>query len=134
MPPYGYEPPVPSFTMVTASLALTVAVLGLIVGSFLHVVSYRVPRGESAVRPRSRCPGCTTEISAVDNVPLISWLILRGKCRHCKAPISWRYPATELATAALFSLAALRFGAGAALPAFLTLFAALVAVTATDLE
>ncbi len=80
--------------------------LGLIFGSFLTVVIHRVPRGESVVRPRSRCPRCGTEIRARDNIPVVSWLVLRGRCRTCGARISPQYPLTELATAVLFGAAA----------------------------
>jgi leader peptidase (prepilin peptidase) / N-methyltransferase len=81
------------------------AVLGLIVGSFLTVVVHRIPRGESVVRPRSRCPRCGAEIRAVDNIPVVSWLLLRGRCRRCGARVSVEYPLTEAATASLFSAA-----------------------------
>ena len=79
------------------------AVLGLIFGSFLTVVVHRIPRGESVVRPRSRCPRCGAEIRVADNVPVVSWLLLRGRCRRCGARISAEYPLTEAATAALFA-------------------------------
>ena len=71
---------------------LLAAVGGLIIGSFLNVVAYRLPRGESLVHPRSRCPHCETQLRAVDNVPVLSWVFLRGRCRYCAAPISARYP------------------------------------------
>jgi leader peptidase (prepilin peptidase)/N-methyltransferase len=80
--------------------------LGLIFGSFLTVVIHRVPRGESIVRPRSRCPRCGTEIRARENIPVVSWLLLRGRCRTCGARISSQYPLTELATAVLFGASA----------------------------
>jgi leader peptidase (prepilin peptidase) / N-methyltransferase len=85
-------------------------VLGLLVGSFLNVVVYRLPRGESIVRPPSHCTTCSTQLSALENIPVLSWLALRGRCHHCRAPISPRYPVVELATAALFA------GLAAALP------------------
>lgn len=118
----------------TAFLVAGCALLGLAVGSFLNVVVHRVPRGESVVRPRSRCPSCGTELLARDNVPVVSWLLLRGRCRSCGAPISPRYPAVELATGVLFALAAARFGAAWELPAFLAFFAVLLALSAVDLE
>ena len=118
----------------TAFLTITCAVLGLVVGSFLNVVIARVPRKESVVTPRSRCPGCSTPIAPRDNVPVLSWLLLQGRCRSCAEPISARYPLVELGTAALFALTAVRFGADPALPAFLLFVAALVAITAIDLE
>lgn len=118
----------------TALLAAGCAVLGLAVGSFLNVVVYRVPRRESIVSPRSRCPSCGTELAVRDNVPVLSWLALKGQCRTCGAPISVRYPVVELLTAGLFAVTAARFGADAALPAFLVVVAGLVAISAVDLE
>jgi len=119
---------------VTGVVALVAGVFGLAVGSFLNVVVHRVPRGESVATPRSRCPGCGTTIAARDNVPVLSWLLLRGRCRTCGEPISARYPLIELATAGLFVAAGLRFGAAWELPAFLVFFAALLALSAVDLE
>jgi len=87
-----------------------VVLLGLAFGSFLNVCISRLPRHQSIVRPRSRCPRCATPIGAADNIPLLSWILLRRRCRHCRQPIPWRYPAVELATAALFLLSLLRFG------------------------
>lgn len=81
------------------------AAFGLVIGSFLTVVIHRVPRKESIVSPRSRCPGCGNEVAARDNIPVLSWLVLRGRCRHCGERISVEYPLTELATAALFGAA-----------------------------
>ena len=107
---------------------------GLVVGSFLNVVIHRVPRQQSVVRPRSRCPGCGAEIGPRDNIPVLSWALLRGACRSCSAPISPRYPFIELSTGALFVLAALRFGPRPETVAFAMLFAALVAITAIDIE
>src|SRR5205814_3154050 len=118
----------------TAVVAVACGVLGLAVGSFLNVVVYRVPRKESVVRPRSHCPNCGTQLADKDNVPVVSWLALRGRCRTCGEPISVRYPLVELATAALFVAAGLRFGADWALPAFLLLFASLLAISLIDLE
>lgn len=86
------------------------------------------------VRPRSHCPVCGTRIADRDNVPVLSWLLLRGRCRTCDEPISVRYPMVELATGALFVTAALRFGADWVLPAYLLFFAALLAVSLIDLE
>lgn len=92
-------------SLVIVTRALTFAGLGLIFGSFLTVVIHRVPRKESIVSPRSRCPGCGTEVAARDNIPVVSWLLLRGRCRHCGERISAEYPLTELATAGLFAAA-----------------------------
>ena len=108
--------------------------LGLAVGSFLNVVIWRVPRKESVVRPASRCPGCDHAIAPRDNIPVVSWLLLRGKCRHCAAPIASRYPLVEASCAALFGIVAARFGWSWELPAFLVLAAALLAITVIDLE
>ena len=116
------------------ALALALGVLGLAVGSFLNVVVHRVPKGLSVVRPPSRCPACENQIQWRDNVPVLSWLALRGRCRHCSLPISPRYPAIELATGLLFAAAGLRFGPTIESVAFATLFAVLVAVTAIDIE
>ena len=86
------------------------AVLGLAVGSFLNVVIYRLPRGESVVAPGSRCRNCGHALSAFENVPVVSWLVLGGRCRWCRQPIWARYPLVELLTGALFALAVLEFG------------------------
>lgn len=120
--------------MLTAALACFCFVLGLVIGSFLNVVIWRVPRGESVVRPPSHCPRCDTEISPRDNVPVLSWLLLRGRCRHCGEPISARYPAVELLTGAVFAGLAVRFGYDEALPAFLYLGAVCVALALIDLD
>jgi leader peptidase (prepilin peptidase)/N-methyltransferase len=91
-------------------LRIAVAVLlGLAFGSFLTVVTHRVPKGESLVAPRSRCPVCGTRLRNADNIPVVSWLLLRGRCRSCGARISPMYPLTEIATAGLFAAAALTF-------------------------
>jgi len=108
--------------------------LGLAVGSFLNVVIHRVPRKESVVRPRSRCPHCAEAIRERDNIPVLSWILLRGRCRACRAPIPARYPFVELATSVLFVGVALRFGADWAVPAFLAFVAGLLALALTDLE
>lgn len=82
-----------------SSIAFGVAVfaLGLLLGSFLNVCISRLPRGESVVRPRSHCPRCGHPIRPLDNIPVLSWMLLRGRCRDCREPISWRYPAVEIA-------------------------------------
>lgn len=120
--------------MPTAFLAAMVGLIGLAIGSFLNVVIYRVPRRESVVSPRSSCTACNTELSVVDNIPLISWVVLHGKCRTCHAPISIRYPAIELATAVLFTALAVRFTTDSALPGFLFFTAVLIAVSVIDLD
>jgi len=101
-----------AYEFTPAALAL-VGALGLVVGSFLNVVIHRVPRGESIVQPRSRCPGCRAAIAAWDNIPVLSWLLLRGKCRRCAAPISLRYPLIEATTGLVFVAIAWVHGASA---------------------
>jgi leader peptidase (prepilin peptidase)/N-methyltransferase len=108
---------------------------GLLVGSFLTVVAHRVPRAESVVAPRSRCPGCGTQVAAYDNVPLFSWLALRGRARCCGAGISARYPLTELAVGLLFAAVTIAFWEEPwEIALGLTFVSTLVAVTLTDLE
>ena len=97
-------------TSSTDALAAILGVLGLLIGSFLNVVIYRVPRGMSLVRPGSSCPSCGAPIRWFDNVPVLSWIALRGRCRRCRRPISLRYPLVELATGAIFAAAVLIFG------------------------
>jgi leader peptidase (prepilin peptidase)/N-methyltransferase len=92
-----------------ALLVALVGITGLAIGSFLNVVVYRVPAGMSVVHPRSACPNCGHEISARENIPLLSWLVLRGKCSNCAEPISKRYPLVELAGAAAFAIVGLWF-------------------------
>jgi len=82
---------------------------GLVIGSFMTVAAHRIPKKESLVGPRSRCPSCGATIGARDNIPVLSWLLLRGRCRHCRAPISAEYPLIELSTAGLVVLAAVRY-------------------------
>jgi leader peptidase (prepilin peptidase)/N-methyltransferase len=115
-------------------LVSLVGLLGLAIGSFLNVVIWRVPRGESVVSPPSHCPGCDAAISPRDNVPVVSWLVLRGRCRHCSCRISIRYPLVELLTAGLFVAAAARIGIHADLPAYLCLAAVGVALALIDLD
>ena len=117
-----------------AGLVIACAFLGLLIGSFLNVVIYRVPAGLSIVRPASRCPGCDTEIGPRDNIPVVSWVLLRGRCRTCHEPISVRYPVVELLTAALFGLMAWRFGLNWELPAYLYFAAVGIALAAIDLD
>lgn len=117
-----------------AGAILVVGMLGVAIGSFLNVVIHRVPRGVSVVSPRSRCPGCATEIAPRDNVPVVSWLVLRGRCRHCGVPISARYPLVELLTALVFAAVTLARGVDTGLVLELPFAAALIAVAAIDLE
>src|SRR5690242_1949449 len=81
--------------------AVFAGALGVVFGSFLNVVAYRLPRRESLIKPASRCPSCGTPIRPYDNIPVLSWLMLRGRCRSCSAPISARYPLVEGLTAVL---------------------------------
>lgn len=118
----------------TAGLVAACAALGLLIGSFLNVVILRVPAGRSIVRPPSTCADCGARLTAVDLVPVVSWVVLRGRCRHCGAPVSARYAAVELTTAGCFALTAWRIGPAWALPAYLVLTAFLVALSVIDLD
>lgn len=118
----------------TPVLAVLSGVSGVLIGSFLNVVIHRVPRAESVVRPPSACPACARPIRARDNVPVVSWLVLRGRCRDCGEPISPRYPLVELGTAGLFIVMALRFDADWVLPAYLYLAAVGLALALIDLD
>ncbi|MCA1593617.1 MAG: prepilin peptidase [Acidobacteria bacterium] len=116
-------------------LLFTVATVGAIIGSFLNVVIHRLPREESVVFPHSRCPSCEAAIHPYDNVPVLSWLVLRGRCRACRAPISPRYPAVEALTALLFALTfCLRSGLTLALPFDLIFVASVLALIFIDAE
>ncbi|MDX6584245.1 MAG: leader peptidase (prepilin peptidase) / N-methyltransferase [Solirubrobacterales bacterium] len=116
--------------------ALIALFAGAFAGSFLTVVAHRVPRKEGFVTGRSRCPRCGAQIAAYDNVPIVSWLLLRGRCRSCGEPISARYPVTEAATGLLWAGTVLALGTDDAgeLVLGLLLCSVLVAVTLTDLE
>lgn len=113
---------------------LLVGVPGLVVGSFLNVVIHRVPRAESLVRPGSRCTRCGVPVRARHNVPVLGWLVLRGRCAACRGPIGVRYPLVEIGTAALFVAVAARFGFTSVLPAYLYLAAIAVALAVIDLD
>src|SRR5215210_2281352 len=120
----------PNFFLVAA-----VGALGAIIGSFLNVVIHRVPREESIAFPASHCPTCGTAIRPYDNVPVVSWAVLRGRCRSCRTPISARYPAVELLTGVLFALTyLLHTGLTLALPFDLAFVAAVVALVFIDAE
>jgi leader peptidase (prepilin peptidase) / N-methyltransferase len=110
------------------------AVVGAIFGSFLNVVAYRLPRGESLSRPRSRCPQCQTPIKPYDNVPVLSWLALRGRCRTCRAPISARYPLVEAMTGLLCALVVYAKGPDEDALLGLALVLLLVPITLIDLD
>lgn len=115
-------------------LATFVALLGLAIGSFLNVVIWRVPRGESVVSPPSACPACETPIRPRDNLPVAGWLLLKGRCRDCATSISVRYPLVEAACAALFVVMALRFGLDPVLPAYLYLAAVGLGLALIDVD
>ncbi len=115
-------------------LAVLCGVFGLLIGSFLNVVVWRVPRGESVVSPPSACPACQTPIRPRDNLPVAGWLLLQGRCRDCAEPISKRYPLVELGTGVLFAVLALRFGFDAVLPAYLYLGAVGLALALIDID
>jgi leader peptidase (prepilin peptidase)/N-methyltransferase len=114
--------------------AVAAGLVGLVVGSFLNVLIHRLPRGESIVFPGSHCPSCGKSLGALDNVPLISWVLLRGRCRHCRATISPRYPAIELANGVLWVLAFLRAATIPELLSTIVLLSACLALLAIDAE
>src|SRR6476469_8336478 len=125
----------PDLTLIPPVFGYIVAgVFGAIIGSFLNVVVHRVPLEESIVFPNSRCPSCGAAIAFYDNIPVLSYVVLGAKCRHCKEHISFRYPAVELLTAALFVAVAWHDGLSAALPFDLLLVSALVALVFIDAE
>lgn len=107
---------------------------GLAIGSFLNVVAHRLPRGESLISPPSHCPKCDTPIRWYDNLPVLGWLLLRGRCRSCGESISWRYPAVELATGLLFGLVAATQDETIRIVLGLLLVTTLVPVTLIDLD
>jgi leader peptidase (prepilin peptidase)/N-methyltransferase len=120
--------------MPVGGVAVIAAVMGAIFGSFFNVVAYRLPRGESLSRPRSRCPRCEMPIKPYDNVPVLSWLALRGRCRACRAPISARYPLVEAGTGLLCALVVIAKGADEDALLGLALVLLLVPVTLIDLD
>lgn len=115
-------------------LVLLIALLGLAVGSFLNVVIYRVPRQESIVSPGSHCPSCNVAIKSRHNVPVLSWLVLRGRCHSCHDRISARYPLVEAGTGLLFAAVTIRFGISTELPAYLYLSAVGIALAMIDFD
>ena len=114
--------------------ALAAFLFGSCIGSFLNVVIHRLPRGESIVSPRSRCPGCGREIGAWENIPIVSFIALGGKCAGCGGAISWRYPAVELLTASAFAAILLLDGPGVPLVRDLLLFSLLVPIAFIDID
>lgn len=109
-------------------------VFGLAIGSFLNVVIYRVPKGESIVRPGSRCPACGRAVAPLENIPVLSYLWLRGRCAGCGGRISLRYPAVELVTGLIFAAVALRYGAIPMTPVWCVFSAALIAAALIDFD
>jgi len=126
--------PPPQVDLPLAPLVVLVALLGLAVGSFLNVVIWRVPRRESVVHPRSACPRCQVPIAPRDNIPVVSWLLLRGRGRCCAEPISVRYPLVELGTCLSFGAVAVWTGWSWALPAWLYLAAVSIALALIDID
>ncbi len=117
-----------------AAAAVVLGIFGLIIGSFGNVVIYRVPAGRSVLRPASGCPVCGARIRAGDNIPVISWLALRGHCRDCHSPISIRYPVVEALVGAVFACTGLRFGLSWTGAGEAALAAGLVVLAFIDLE
>lgn len=120
-----------------SSLALVLllsGIFGLVIGSFLNVCIYRLPRGKSIVSPPSACPRCSTPLRPWENIPVVSYLFLRGRCRGCGEPISLRYPLVELLNGALYVLVVYTFGTGWHLPLLFAFVSALVVITFIDLD
>lgn len=115
-------------------VAAVAALFGLIFGSFINVVAYRVPAERSVVAPPSACPACNHPIRHRDNIPVLSWLLLRGRCRDCGARISIRYPIVEAATAGLFAATVLVIGVEPELPAYLWFVAVALTLALTDID
>ncbi len=115
-------------------LPLLAGLFGAIIGSFLNVVIHRLPAGESIVFPGSHCPRCDAPVRAWDNIPVLGWIALRGRCRDCREPISTRYPLVEMANALLWAALALRFGPGVQFFTSAALCSALLAITLIDVD
>jgi leader peptidase (prepilin peptidase)/N-methyltransferase len=119
---------------VQAFLTVVAVVYGLLIGSFLNAWAWRLAHGEKITAGRSHCPKCCAQIRAYDNIPLVSWLLLRGRCRDCAEPISWRYPLGEAITAVLFAAVTVMDGLSWLLIPHLLLVSALILVSQVDLE
>jgi len=115
------------------SVQILVFVLGLILGSFYNVLIHRLPRGESVIAPRSRCPNCGAPIRWHDNIPLLSYILLRGRCRDCKKPISPRYPLVELTSGLLALLCYNKWGLSVDGFVYYLFFSALLVIAGTTL-
>jgi len=111
-----------------------VFIFGAIVGSFLNVCIYRIPRRRSIIFPSSRCPHCNSPISALDNIPILSYVMLGGRCRECRARISIRYPVVELLNAVLYTAVLWRIGPGPSAVAYMVFVSAMVVITFIDLD
>ncbi|HEV7846743.1 MAG TPA: prepilin peptidase [Thermoleophilaceae bacterium] len=118
----------------SAAEVIAAGLFGSVIGSFLNVVAWRVPRKESLVSPGSRCPHCGADVKAYDNIPVVSWLLLRGRCRNCGGPISARYPLVELATALVFAAVVAVRGFDDDLVLELPFVSALIALAAIDFD
>ena len=119
-------------TLLTLYIDFLVLVFGLVVGSFLNVVGLRLLSGEGIVFPPSKCPKCNTRLKWYDNIPVLAYILLRGKCRYCKAPISWQYPVVEACTAIMFLLIFLKFGVTFVTPMLFILTGASIVMCITD--
>ncbi|MCI0356356.1 MAG: prepilin peptidase, partial [Acidobacteria bacterium] len=119
--------------MPDAAIATLVFLFGLCTGSFLNVCIRRIPAGQSIVRPASRCPKCAAAIKPYDNIPVLSYLFLRGRCRNCRAPISFVYPAVELLTGLIFLACYLMFGPTLAAAKWMLFSALLIVLVFTDI-
>lgn len=123
-----------TLAMSLAYAAFLAGGFGLLLGSFLNVVAYRLPRGESLAMPASHCTSCETPIKPYDNIPVLSWLVLRGRCRACREPVSWRYPLVEGVTGVLLVAVVLAKGADSDVWLGLALVLMLVPVTLIDID
>jgi leader peptidase (prepilin peptidase)/N-methyltransferase len=128
--------PAPDWSLLlrTPAFEITALLLGLVVGSFANVCIHRLPLGQSVVSPPSRCPACGTLIKAYDNLPVLGWLLLRGRCRACQAPISWRYPVVEAANGLLWLALAYWHGPAPRTFVEMALTSALLILSLIDLE
>ncbi len=116
------------------NLLIFTFLVGAAIGSFLNVCIHRIPRDESIIKPASRCPGCLKPIRPIDNIPILSFLFLRGRCRACRAPISWRYPLVELLNGLGYVYLAHQFGVTAQSLVYALLLSSLIVVTFIDLD
>ena len=128
--------PAPDWSLLlrTPAFETTAFLLGLVVGSFANVCIHRLPLGQSVVRPPSRCPDCGALIRAFDNMPIVAWLLLRGRCRSCRAPISWRYPAVETVNGLLWLALAFAHGPAARTFVEMAFVTALLILSLIDLD